>query len=392
MSHHRYRESSAGDGYSRKRSRESTSLPQDEEMRDYNSASQNGFQTKKARPKPRPVDILYEIRCIQIGCQDKSFFQEKPFSGIDDSADLQDYLQTSVMDVFVDVTGTDITGKEGESRATFVPDPTLEPFILGRDFKIARSSTPGMYISSHHIQKMLRGLVKYYPHQTLTGQRVFVCHPYPVLHHYYDEMVQIMEDCKKKATDVGRRPFEQQSRRHLGAPKTIGTTTELEEESQDYETMAHDIGVLVKFLTLDHQKIVLPEMQRYALGVATFKMLWLLLKPGIDAYAKPKFGDTLAGYVISSVELGRGYHSESHPGMPCWAVKAWCLEYTGRHIFRKYHSFKIYDFKGEREITSLEVFPSSYQDNKDDKKLRKTLENRGERYFGIIRDTPAHPT
>jgi hypothetical protein len=69
-------------------------------------------------------------------------------------------------------------------------------------------------------------------------------------------------------------------------------------------------------------------------------------------------------------------------------VSAWCLECSGKHLIRKYQEFGIDEFKGETEITSLEIFPSSYQDNKDDKKLRKTLENRGERDFGVIKTAP----
>jgi hypothetical protein len=159
--------SSVGAGHSRKRSRESKSPSEDEEMWYYNCSPQNSITTKKARPKSKPLDILFEVRCIQPGYRDKSFFQEKPFAGTDESTDLRVYLQTSVMDVFVDVTGTDLSGKQGYSRATFIPDPRRETFILGKDFRVSRLTTPGMYIWSHHIQKMLRGLVKYYPSQYL---------------------------------------------------------------------------------------------------------------------------------------------------------------------------------------------------------------------------------
>jgi hypothetical protein len=390
MSHPKHQNSSFEARHSRKRSRESKSPTKDEEMRDYDCGPQNGVSPKKARAKSQALDILYEVRCIQTGRQDKSFFQEKPFAGTE-STDLHDYLQTSVMDVFIDVTGTDRTDKPGESRATFVPGSRREPFILGKDFTVSRLTTPGMYIWSHHIQKMLRRIVKYYPGQILAGQRVFICHPYPVLHHYYQEMVEFMEECENKARDLSSQTTEQHSDRPSGVSKTSDDITEPEdEELPDYQAMAHDIGVLVNFLTPGHQSIIQPEMQRYARGVATYKMLWLLLKPGVDAYAEPNFGETLAGYVIGLVEEERVPSSSGHPAWSQWIVSAWFLEYNGKHVFRRSKNFRIKEFKGEREITSLNIFPSNYQDNKDGKKLLKTLENRGERYFEVVRNAPAH--
>lgn len=71
-------------------------------------------------------------------------------------------------------------------------------------------------------------------------------------------------------------------------------------------------------------------------------------------------------------------------------VTVWSLASAGDKIFRKEHFYEIVEFDGEREITSLEVFPCKYLDEQDGGKTRTNLELRGQRYYDILREYPVH--
>jgi hypothetical protein len=71
-------------------------------------------------------------------------------------------------------------------------------------------------------------------------------------------------------------------------------------------------------------------------------------------------------------------------------VTVWSLASAGDKIFRKEHFYEIMEYGGEREITSLEVFPCKYLDEQDSGKTRANLEVRGQRYYDILREFPLH--
>jgi hypothetical protein len=71
-------------------------------------------------------------------------------------------------------------------------------------------------------------------------------------------------------------------------------------------------------------------------------------------------------------------------------VTVWSLASAGDKIFRKEYFYEIMEYSGEREITSLEVFPCKYLDEQDGGKTRANLEPRGRRYYDILREYPLH--
>jgi hypothetical protein len=54
------------------------------------------------------------------------------------------------------------------------------------------------------------------------------------------------------------------------------------------------------------------------------------------------------------------------------------------------HIFRINKFRGEKQITSLPVFPSWRVDSSDGGKVKELLRNLGEKYYKILRNIPAH--
>lgn len=110
----------------------------------------------------------------------------------------------------------------------------------------------------------------------------------------------------------------------------------------------------------------------------TFAGFWLLIKPGADVYVQEN--EQLNAYVVDSLTGGVDY---SH-----WSVKAveykiwvWNLIYDGKVIKRKSKTVEVPIFDGERDITSLPIFPTAFQDKWDSSARRKQLIERGRKLF-----------
>jgi hypothetical protein len=115
----------------------------------------------------------------------------------------------------------------------------------------------------------------------------------------------------------------------------------------------------------------------------TFSGLLLLLKPGTDVYVRED--DQLNAYVIDSVSGGVNY---SVPDNWSWklsptrySIYVWNLMYNGKVIKRRVKTVEIPVFDGDREIRSLPLFPTKFQDKFDEGARRKRLIDRGIKYF-----------
>lgn len=202
-----------------------------------------------------------------------------------------------------------------------------------------------LIIHSEPIIKALRAIVDYYPGQSLLGDTISIKEPFSILVHYRDELQAYRESCA------------------------------------DAETY-HHIGVLQKYLEDSLGEKILAEAQRYKkpTPVATFEMLWMLFKPGMDVYAQ--IDDQRGGFVLQSCQPVSDNAKAGRP-MPL-KVLMWYLDFDGRMLGRRQHEVTIVPFEGEREITSLKVFPASFLDKDADLSPRKKLESRGERFYSML--------
>jgi hypothetical protein len=110
-------------------------------------------------------------------------------------------------------------------------------------------------------------------------------------------------------------------------------------------------------------------------AVATYPLLWLLFKPGTTVYTQ--VDKSPAACVVQSIDFTPKSSSAYH-------IKLWYLEFDGRRLGRRQCSRLLLPYDGEKEITSLDVYPFEYQDKVDDGAMRKRLENRGERYYKLL--------
>ncbi|RAL60584.1 hypothetical protein DID88_009779 [Monilinia fructigena] len=132
-------------------------------------------------------------------------------------------------------------------------------------------------------------------------------------------------------------------------------TSDYKENCDDAEA-SHHINVLQKYLEDSFEDKLKFEDDRHARAnpVATFDMLWMLFKPGMDVYAQ--FDEQRAGFVY----------------------------FDGRFVGRRSHEVTIAPFEGEREITSLKVIPAHYIDRNPVISPRKQLEDRGEKFYSML--------
>ncbi|TVY41797.1 ATPase family AAA domain-containing protein 3-B [Lachnellula occidentalis] len=202
-----------------------------------------------------------------------------------------------------------------------------------------------LIIHSEAIIKALRAIVDYYPGQSLLGDTISMKEPFGILVHFRKELQEYKETCG---------------------------------DAEAY----HHIGILQKYLADNLGDKILEEDQRYTkpTPVATFEMLWMLFKPGMDVYAQ--LDDQRGGFVVQSccphVEgLKFGYIAP-------FKIIMWYLDFDGRMLGRRSHEVIIAPFEGEREITSLKVFPAKFLDDNQALSPRKRLEDRGEKFYSML--------
>jgi hypothetical protein len=202
-----------------------------------------------------------------------------------------------------------------------------------------------LIIHSAHLIKALRSIVRYYPGQSLLGDTITIKEPLSMLVHYRKELQEYRENCDHAETD-------------------------------------HHIGVLLKYLEDNLGDKILEEDARYQkpTPVATFEMLWMLYKPGMDVYAE--LDEQRGGFVVQSCASVTKDREYGRP-MPL-KVMMWYLDYNGIKVGRRQHEITIAPFEGEREITSLKVIPAEFLDAKPDISPRKTLEDRGEKFYSML--------
>ena len=124
----------------------------------------------------------------------------------------------------------------------------------------------------------------------------------------------------------------------------------------------------------------------------SFEMLPLLLKPGIDAYHRLPtkfFYDSFAAVVIMKTEIYTppGF-SDGEKGQEALRVHLWYSECDGRTLGRETFDVYIPRYEGERQVTSVDIFPCVYLDESDGGRTRRAIIDRGRKAFQLMRAMP----
>lgn len=144
------------------------------------------------------------------------------------------------------------------------------------------------------------------------------------------------------------------------------------------------IDVLIHYLDNEPtvQFMSIKERWERKIPTSNFAGLWALLKPGSDVYVKEN--GQLNAYVVDEVTGGIQYK----PGFfvaRAYSIRVWGLIFDGKNIKRKSKSIEVQVFDGEREVSSLPLFPTSFHDNKDDGALRRQLIERGRKFLRLAK-------
>lgn len=263
---------------------------------------------------------------------------------------------------------TDISDDSSRDSAKRRADVLNRRIIGNKDFEVELVGT-AIKIYSRPFIHALQKLVLYWPDTNLVvNSGVEIIEPYPILIHHLETLEAY------KNTYSGAENHE----RFRDHP--IRKRPDIEPCNQ--ETFEH-IDVITSYLRPYQDQSIQDERKGYEQtpAVATFAMLWLLIKPGITVYAE--FDGSAAAFVVSEVK----FEPAVLKNRGAYHVKLWYLDYDGRHLGRREHNAIILPFDGTRGVTSLTVYPCEFNDRTDGGTLRKRLEDRGEKYFGMLLGT-----
>jgi hypothetical protein len=152
----------------------------------------------------------------------------------------------------------------------------------------------------------------------------------------------------------------------------------------DKETFDH-LVLLFEFLkTSNYTTHISEEQERHTRNLCTFRMLWLLFKPGQTVYMES--AGQLYAYVIKSMEVDKRINSATprRISQP-YVIELWNLDFDGDYVARSAHTVTIANFDGERQVTSLKIFPCEFIDRQDGGKTRKNLEDLGAKWYDYLR-------
>lgn len=224
-------------------------------------------------------------------------------------------------------------------------------------------------IRSDHIKQALRQIVTYSPGSGLANELMFMIMPYCLFYHHWDAIKAYQRTFK------GAKDYDESNGR------TNPTTQKPGFKPCDEITYNHLI-VLRNAIESQNLAAVIEEKKRYkqSPALATFGMLWLLLKPGTTIYTK--IHGKLAACVIKAFDFSPPFSLRKESS--AYRVQLWHLQYDGKVLGRHELVRYISAFEGEKRLIDLEIIPAEFYDAYDGGGLRKRLEARGEKYFKFI--------
>lgn len=291
-----------------------------------------------------------------------------------------------------------IDNDEGQLLSTPI-DCSVE-FIQGAipvsdlgSFRPSLVTIKAIHIHSTNLIAFLRSFIQYYPGQPLSSNKIVLEAPFKMLAHYYRDLVAIKD---------GKEPISHEVvSQYVGetqVPKAATPASALDAATR------YELDILLHSFRGEYMRRFAEEELNHASGVTSFELLWFLFKPGDKFYGR--INGKLRGLVFQSCEImernhlppppryghgpGLGPHAAELSRIRSCICNCWYLHFDGKEIVRVPYSFDIEEFTGDREITSLPLFPSVYIDSADGGETRTKLQKLGEKYFNIARVSFGH--
>jgi hypothetical protein len=257
-----------------------------------------------------------------------------------------------------DVVQVNYTSETNETKRTEQSSVERDPRTMVKS--LASSSPPSVrmrgrtYIRIHSraIINALQSVVNHYPHYDLISRPVNVHWPYALLVHHWDELKQFREAYNNHSSN---------------------DTTECSMN----DTYRH-LGLLLDFLEDAMGEKVRAEHLRWSQPVpmASFEMMWLLLKPGTDVYEHVEVDGSKESCVVFRVRF-----DIFDEAWDTYNVDTWYLGGDATSVRPKIFGHKISRFHGEKPIHELDLFPCQYLPEHETR--RQELTKRGQLYLSL---------
>lgn len=234
---------------------------------------------------------------------------------------------------------------------------TLDNYPHHSDQPPSTHSKGTTYVEIHSpaVINALRSVIDYYPGSHLEGSSIMIAEPYAPIVFFLDEL---------------------DAHRSLFYPEKCD---ERVKDCKGIEDAYEHVGIVTDFVRAHHQDDLAKEHERHKRDppVCTFDLLWTLFKPGTDVYWDRTSAAVWDGYVVQNV-TATAYSVE---------LSLWNLEYDGQYLQPQLRPATILPFEGEKEISSLDIFPCAYlrEDvhGSTNEAYRKQLEERGKLYYRL---------
>jgi hypothetical protein len=259
------------------------------------------------------------------------------------------------------------------NRQDWEAERLIESGILKKPNMRARIVSKRLTVHSPSLLNILRNYVRYYPSATVDSSALWLEEPFALVAHHYKEFHGHWDANKDKVIR-----------------ESTGTNIEEIKKDEDEEvTGLRHLGWLLDFFKKAVLDDMIKEEARHARDMCTFRMLWLLFKPGMTVYHESD--GHLGAYVLQSVNTDPGILSIIPPMRPkSYKIKVWSLDFDGKYVGRVGKSITIAPFEGERPIRSLQLVPCNIIDRDDNGKWRAELEENGKKWYQLLPGGQVH--
>ncbi|GKU10593.1 unnamed protein product, partial [Fusarium langsethiae] len=259
-------------------------------------------------------------------------------------------------------------------RQDWEAERLIESEILKKPNIRAKVVSKRLTVHSAPLLQILRRYVFYYPSATVDSTAMWLEEPFALVAHHYRE-IQAHFDANKAKIVQG-----------------VDTDTQIDNIKKDEDeevTGLRHLGWLLAFFKKAVLDDMINEQNRHADDMCTFRMLWLLYKPGMTVYHESD--GHLGAYVLQSVDTDPGILSIVPPMRPkSYTIKVWSLDFDGKYVGRVGKTITIAPFEGVRPIRSLQLVPSDIIDRDDNGKWREKLEDNGKKWYQLLPGGQVH--
>ena len=298
--------------------------------------------------------------CEPQGSLIKRFESSNPFEGLKASGRaVKTETKASEPDVILEV----VTKAIGPVRARYLnlEDPEMQDV---HNIAIEEFQSTKIILHSACLIETIRKAVSYYPSQAMTGETMTVVEPYSVLMHHLDDLMTIHE-------------------RSLSQWETLSNGIEPQKDQLHYH-----LQVLLEVLQPTIERRLRPLQDKLLKNdlIVTFDTIPFLFRSGIDIYVRSRFNDLTQGEVLMSIRLETQSEADKRDRKPGYKVECFTLESNGSKVTRNTENYiYINYFEGEKDILSLEAYPSELWDARDGGARRREYEEAGKKHCELLR-------